>query len=79
MNIPPRYVTIEDNVTLVRDTFSMGVINTNNSALEEYKRRHKLALNKIAEERRKDAELNNLRKELDELKFVVNKILAKEQ
>jgi hypothetical protein len=73
--LPPRYVGIKDNQTLVRDTYSMGVLNTNQNALNDYLKRHKIALAKIAEERRKTQELNTLRKEVDELKQLVNKIL----
>ncbi len=64
----PQYVNIKDSVDLVRDTHSMGILNTNAHALEEAKRRHREAMAKLAEERRKEMELNTLRKEVNELK-----------
>jgi len=74
----PRYVAIKDNTNLVRDTFSMGLVNTNKNALNEYLNRHRRALEKLGEERRREAELNTLRKEVDELKVLVRQILEKE-
>ena len=73
----PRYVQIENEKNLVRDTFSMGVINTNQMALLDAKRRKQEALNKIAEDRRKDLELNTLRKDVAELKSMVIQLLEK--
>jgi hypothetical protein len=73
----PRYVNIKDSTTLVRDTFSMGVINTNSSAYEEAKTRHQIAMQKLAEERRREHELNTLRREVDELKALVQQVLVK--
>jgi hypothetical protein len=57
----------------------MGVLNTNRNALNDYLRRHQLALQKLAEERRKEQELNTLRKEVDELKVLVERILEKKE
>jgi hypothetical protein len=78
MNLP-RYVGIKDNSTLVRDTFSMGVVNTNQNALNESLKRHRMALEKLADDRRKEQELNTLRKEVDELKVLVGRILEKKE
>jgi hypothetical protein len=72
----PKYVNIKDSTTLVRDTFSMGVINTNTNALHEYKCRRAAALQKLADERRRDKELYTLRKEVAELKELVQQILG---
>jgi hypothetical protein len=74
----PKYVQIKDNQTLVRDTYSMGVLNTNTNALNDYMRQHEAAMVRLADQRRKEAELNTLRKEVDELKQLVRKILEKE-
>ncbi len=78
-NLLPRYVGIKDNSTLVRDTFSMGIVNTNQNALNESLRRHRQALQKLAEDRRKEQELNTLRKEMDELKILVGRLLEKKE
>ena len=73
----PKYVNIKDSTMFVRDTFSMGVLNTNKNAYADAKRRQQIALQKLGEERRRERELNTLRKEVDELKELVNKILVK--
>lgn len=73
----PTHIPIKDNNTLVRDTFSMGVINTNQSALNEAKRKHQIALTKLGDERRRTRELNTLRTEVEELKDLVRQLLEK--
>lgn len=73
--IKPKYINIADNPTLIRDTFSMGVLNTNQNALAESLKKHEVALGKIAEERRKTIELNTLRKEVDEMKILLKQLL----
>lgn len=75
----PKYVPIQSqgNGTLLRDTYSMGVLNLNKNAYKESQVRHQLALQKIAEDRRKNLELNTLRKEVDELKQLVQQMLEK--
>jgi Skp family chaperone for outer membrane proteins len=75
MSTIPHYINIEGAVDLVRDTRSMGIVNTNTHALEHAKRQHHEAMAKLAEERRKDAELNTLRKDVQELKEMVQKLL----
>lgn len=75
----PKYIAIKDNATLVRDTFSMGILNTNKNALNESLQRHRLALQKLAKDRCKEQELNTLRKEVDELKRLVGQILEKKK
>jgi hypothetical protein len=73
----PRYLNIENNDSLVRDTHTMGVLNTNRNALNDYLKRHQAAMVRLADERRKAQELNTLRKEVDELKQLVRQILEK--
>jgi hypothetical protein len=75
----PQYVNIKGSVDLVRDTKSMGIVNTNAHALEQSKRQYKEAMAKLAEERRKELELNTLRKEVDDLKQLVNKLLEEKR
>ncbi len=58
-----RFFKIENDPHLVRDRFSMGVINTNRSGL-------------ISAQRRKE-EINTLRNELAELKALVLQIMEK--
>ena len=75
----PRFVNIKDSTTLVRDTFSMGILSTNTSEYESAKNRHQVALQKIAEERRREHELNTLHKEVNELKQIMKQILEREK
>jgi hypothetical protein len=74
MNIP-KYVNIASDNTLVRDTFSKGIINTNTNALQVSLKKHALAMEKLADQRRKDTELNTLRSEIADLKNMVTKLL----
>ena len=60
---------------MVRDTFSMGVLNVDTSAYLQAKEKHQLAMKRLAEDRRKEKELNTLRTEVDELKRLVHQLL----
>jgi hypothetical protein len=75
----PKYVNIKEDSTLVRDTFSMGVLNVNTPALEATKRRKQQALKKLAEDRHKEAELNTLCKDVADLKKLVQELLEREK
>lgn len=74
-----RYINIKNSTTLMRDIQSMGVVDNNTNAFNQAKLRHTLAMQKLAEERRKERELNNLRQEVDELKQLVRQILEKKE
>jgi hypothetical protein len=71
----PRYLNINGHASLVRDTQSMGVVNTNYGAFKKSQRNHALAMKKLEEQRAKDRELNTLRKDVAELKQLVTQIL----
>lgn len=71
----PKYVQIDGHDNLVRDTFSMGVINTNSHGLEIAKKRQRDALKRVAEDQRHKAELNTLRNEVTELKSLLQQLL----
>ena len=73
----PKYVNISNDTNLVRDTHSMGVLNVNQNALEAYRLKRQIAMDKLAEQRRKDAELNTLRAEVSELRELVMKLVEK--
>lgn len=75
--IERRYVAINGQETLARDTYSMGIVNTNTHAMEASRRAHAEAMIRLAEQRRKDQELNNLRTEVENLKLLVNQLLEK--
>ena len=77
MSTLPKYVNIKDNDTLVRDTFTRGIVNMNANALAAARLKHAEAMNRIVEQRRKDDELNTLREEVDELKTAVRALLER--
>lgn len=77
-NNVPKYVNITGDVNLVRDTHSMGVLNVNQNALEAYHKKRQIALERLAEQRRKDRELNTLRTEVAELRQLVMKLVEKQ-
>lgn len=77
-NNVPKYVNITGDVNLVRDTHSMGVLNVNQNALEAYQKKRQIALERLAEQRRKDRELNTLRTEVAELRQLVMKLVEKQ-
>ena len=76
-NNVPKYVNISNDANLVRDTHSMGVLNVNQNALDAYRLKRQIAMEKLAEQRRKDAELNTLRAEVSELRELVMKLVEK--
>ena len=76
MSNKPTYVNIENDSSLVRDTHSMGVLNMNSHALAQAKRLHAQALEKLAEERQKEIELNTLRREVSDLKGAVTDLTS---
>ena len=58
----------EDNPSLVRDNLSQAIINIDNEAYERYmeKKKHQLS---------KDQEIVNLRKEIEDLKNMIYKMV----
>lgn len=74
----PRYVFIENDANMVRDTTSMGILNTNLCALEEAKKRKAVAMQKIAEQRSQNMELNSLRNDVAELKKMILQLVVKQ-
>jgi len=73
-----RFVHIDGHDHLVRDTYSMGVINTNSHALEQAKRLRTAALRRVAEEQRDKQDLNTLRSEVADLKHMIQQLLDKQ-
>lgn len=71
----PRYLNINTDPSLVRDTRSMGILNVNQSAYEAHIQKRKHAMERLAEDRRKDMELNSLRTEIAEIKQLLMKVL----
>jgi uncharacterized protein involved in exopolysaccharide biosynthesis len=65
----PRYVFVDGpgNERLVRDTFSMGVINTDDSALVHAQRRQEEAMRKIVEEQSRAITLQSVQQQVNDL------------
>lgn len=63
----PRFVYIEGQDGLVRDTHSFGVINLNTKALEEAKRRKEEAMRRVAESQRQQREFEAVKQQVSEL------------
>lgn len=72
-NRPPRYVYVEGqaNERLVRDTFSMGVIDVNRGAYALAKRQQAEAMKKIAAERQESLDLQKVKKDVAELQLAL--------
>lgn len=58
---------IEDNENLVRDKETSAVLNTNNNALQAYKKR-----------REKEMEIEKLKDDVNEIKSLLKQLLNKE-
>lgn len=76
MSDVPRFLKISGHQDLLRDTYCMGVVNTNRQALEAAKRRKAQALMLLSEDQQKDTELNTLKTEVAQLKEMVFKLLS---
>ncbi len=55
----------------------MGVLNVNQNALDAYRLKRQIAFERLAEQRRKDSELNTLRAEVTELRELVMTLVEK--
>ena len=73
----PRYVRITDHPHLVRDTHTMGIINTNKSGYDGAKKRQELALQRLTTDKQQQIELNKLRSEVMEMKALLLDLLGK--
>ena len=62
---------VENDTTLVRDTFSKAIINTNTSSYTEYMIRRTKRQNNGDEIRHAVTEINSLKKELFEIKKLI--------
>jgi len=64
------YSPVEDNPKLVRDNYSKAIINTDSEAYDAYMKRKKKAIEK-------ENELQNLKKEVSEIKDLLIQIAKK--
>jgi|TARA_B100000902_G_scaffold219541_1_gene208555 hypothetical protein len=67
---------VEGHTTLVRDTYNKAIINTNTVSFQEYMERRKNRKSTGDEIRHAVKEINTLKKELFEIKNLLNKAIG---
>jgi hypothetical protein len=65
------------NSTLVRDTASMALINTDKNGLQEYYRKRNRLATQAAEINNMKSDINGIKEDLGELKTLLMKLLEK--
>lgn len=66
-----QYLKVEGSSSLVRDTTSTAIVNTDNGAYEAYIKAREVAMNKQNEIERQAAELSSLKEELSSIKTLL--------
>ena len=69
------YVKVDGHENLVRDTSSKAIINTNKNAYEVAKRRAEEAQRQRDEMRETAREINTLKSEMHEIKFLLQQLV----
>ena len=69
------YLQVEDNVDLVRDTHSNAIVNKNRNAYEIAVKRAKEAQRQRDEIRDATREINNLKCEMHEIKYMLKELI----
>lgn len=59
-----KYLKVEEENNLIRDTYSKAILNTDISAVK----RHEMRMIGIQKERQKEEEINSLKQEIAEIK-----------
>jgi len=72
-----RYIPVEGHSGLVRDTSTNLIVNINKTELEEAKRRKQLRIEKEREQKLFVAKVDNLEREINEIKNLLNTIVEK--
>ena len=70
-----QFLQVEDNADLVRDTRSNAIVNRNRSAYSMAKRRAEEAQQQRDEIRNATREINSLKSERHEIKYLLNKLV----
>ena len=70
-----KYLQVEDNTDLVRDTHSNAIVNKNRSAYEIAVKRAKEAQRQRDEIRDATREINNLKCEMHEIKSMLTELI----
>jgi len=74
-----QFLKVEGNDSLVRDTSTMAIVNTNKSEYENYIRQKKIVGERKAEIQRQTEEINSIKSELSEVKTLLMTLLANSQ
>jgi hypothetical protein len=69
-------VRIKDNSALVRDIHSKALLNTDRAALDDYMVKQKLALKQKVEQEETKMRLENLEKNMSEIKSLLSEIAS---
>jgi hypothetical protein len=69
------YLKVSGHDSLVRDTSSQAIINTNTSEYENYMKQRKAAEDKQNEIARQSQEINNIKSELSDIKQMLVMLL----
>ena len=72
-----RYLQVEDNPDLVRDTKSHAIVNRNTGAYERAKKRAEEAQRSRDEIRNATREINSLKSEMHEIKHLLQELVGK--
>tara|TARA_B100000424_G_scaffold7419_1_gene5577 strand:+ start:350 stop:577 length:228 start_codon:yes stop_codon:yes gene_type:complete len=70
-----KYLQVEDNTDLVRDTHSNAIVNKNRNAYEIAVKRAKEAQRQRDEIRDATREINNLKCEMHEIKYMLKELI----
>ena len=71
----PKFLIVENEKGLYRDSTTNAILNLDESAYSRHKQSKEFAKKKLEEERRKEARLNNLEKDVQSLKQGIEQIL----
>ena len=74
-----KYIKVQDQPHLVRDSHSNGIVNTDMTAYERAIKRSKSAQAQRDEIRNTTREINNLKCEMHEIKNLLNKLVESKQ
>jgi hypothetical protein len=68
-----KYLKVEEEKNLIRDTYSKAILNTDESAIK----RHETRIKQIEKEKIIDSEINKLKEDISEIKDLLLKLISK--
>ena len=72
-----KYLKVKDERNLYRESNSKGIINTDNAALQEYKKSRELRNENTRKIRQYESDINSLKEEVTEVKDMLKVIFDK--